>query len=142
MSLAEAVARARETGDLSELNEVVPFMRFMGLSVERVAGERLGVMRYQERLIGNPGVPALHGGALGALLENTALLEVLVHSEAQSLPRTIDLTIDYLRPARLTDTWARARIVRRGRRVASVRVEAWQEDRQRLIATARTQLLL
>ena len=53
---------------------------------------------------------------------------------ARPLPKTIDLTVDYLRPGQPRDAFAAARIVRSGRRYASVHVEAWQEDRGRLFA--------
>jgi uncharacterized protein (TIGR00369 family) len=140
--LARLLTEARASGDCAALVQAVPFMRFMGITVERIAGERLGAMRFTDRLIGNPAVPAIHGGALGTLLETTAIFEVLLGTTTEVLPKTIDLTIDYLRPARLVDTWASATIQRQGRRVVNVRVDAWQEERTRPVAAARVQLLI
>ena len=93
-------------------------------------------------LIGNAALPALHGGSLGALLESTAHFQLLWDAETVVLPKTIDITVDYLRTGRPVDSWARAIITRQGRRVANVRVEAWQEDRARPIAIAHGHFLI
>ena len=92
--------------------------------------------RSADHLIGNPALPALHGGTVGALLESAAIFELLVRAETVVLPKTITLTVDYLRSGRPQDTHARAFVTRQGRRVTNVRVEAWQEDRGKLIAAA------
>jgi acyl-coenzyme A thioesterase PaaI-like protein len=87
-------------------------------------------------MIGNPALPALHGGSTGALLESAAVFELLFRLEAVVLPKIVTITIDYLRSARPLDTHARGVITRQGRRVANMRVEAWQLDRAQPIATA------
>ena len=56
--------------------------------------------------------------------------------------KPINVTVDYLREGALEDTYAEAILMRMGRRVANVRVEAWQGDRARLIAAARMNLLI
>ena len=58
------------------------------------------------------------------------------------LPKTIDFTVDYLRSGLPRDAYARARVVRSGRRYASVHVEAWQDNRARLIAQATGHFLM
>jgi acyl-coenzyme A thioesterase PaaI-like protein len=58
------------------------------------------------------------------------------------LPKTINITIDYLRSGRTVDTFARGVITRHGRRVANVRVEAWQDDPERPIAIAYAHFLI
>ena len=63
-------------------------------------------------------------------------------SPAILLPRTITLTVDYLRSGRAVDTFARGILTRQGRRVACVRVEAWQDDRSRPIAVASAHFLI
>jgi acyl-coenzyme A thioesterase PaaI-like protein len=52
------------------------------------------------------------------------------------------LSVDYLRPARLAETSAQGVITRHGRRVANVRVEAWQESPSRPVAAAHAHFLL
>ena len=44
------------------------------------------------------------------------------------VPRIVNVSIDYLRPCRAEDTFARGSIIRQGRTVANVRVTAWQDD--------------
>ena len=141
-SLVELIAEAKQTNQPGRLTEIVPYARFMGLSMRHVAGELLGHLGYSDMLIGNPALPALHGGALGALLESTAIFQLLWEADTVVLPKTIDITIEYLRSGRPLDTWARGILTRQGRRVANVRVEAWQEDRQRPIAIAHAHFLI
>lgn len=126
---------------LNEMAAGIPYLSFLGLRFE-MAGDRLtAVLPFQPMLIGNPMIPALHGGVTAAFLEATAILGLVWSSlpqegpfEPPRLPKTIDLTVDYLRPGLSRDSFAEARIVRQGRRYASVHVEAWQEDRSRLFA--------
>lgn len=132
----ELMAEIRSTGDWSKLLSAIPYAGFVGLEVEQGEGELLGKLRYDESLVGNPALPALHGGTIGALLESTAIFELLWREETTVLPKTINLTIDYLRSAGPLDVYAKGVITRRGRRVANVRVEAWQDDRSRPVALA------
>jgi len=138
----EHIAKARESGDLDALVQAIPYARFLGLGVSLDNGSVLATMRFSERIIGNPAIPALHGGTLGALLESTAIFELLWASETVVLPKTITITVDYLRSARTVDTFARGVVTRQGRRVANVRVDAWQEDPANPIATAHCHFLI
>ncbi len=134
MTLVERLAAAKQSGDYQALLEAVPYSTFLGLSARFEGDALITTMRYADHLIGNPTLPALHGGTVGALLESAAIFELLVRAETVVLPKTITLTIDYLRSGRPLDTHARAFVTRQGRRVTNVRVEAWQEDRSKLIA--------
>ena len=93
-------------------------------------------MAYSDALIGNASLPALHGGAIGALLESTAILQAFWESETLMLPKIVTITIDFLRSGRPVDTFANGVFTRQGRRVVNMSVEAWQEDRTRPIARA------
>lgn len=141
-TLSELLAQARASGDLSTLVRAIPFARFVGMELTGTAGELIGKLRYTPHLTGNPLVPALHGGTLGALLESIAVFAVLAETESPKAPKTISITIDYLRSARTVDTFARAEVVRQGRRVASVRSLAWQDDPSKPVAAANVLLLL
>ena len=136
MTLVERLTAAKEAGDYQGLFEAIPYARFLGLDAALVEQELITTMRFGPHLIGNPALPALHGGTLGALLESAAIFELLWRAESIVLPKTITFTVDYLRSAGAVDTRARATITRQGRRVTNVRVEAWQDDRARPIATA------
>lgn len=114
--------------------ERVPYARFLGLRAELKGDELTLVMPFSEHLIGNPLLPALHGGAVGALMEVTALTQLAISSKSEAFPKTIDIGIDYLRSGRPLDTYARARVVKIGRRIANVQAEAWQNERNQPIA--------
>ena len=142
MTLVDLIAGAKAQGEPARLAALIPYCRWMGISITHVAGELLGVLTYSDMLIGNAALPALHGGTLGALLESTAVFQLLWDAETVVLPKTIDFTVDYLRSGRPVDSWAKAILTRQGRRVANVRVEAWQEDRARPIAIAHGHFLI
>jgi uncharacterized protein (TIGR00369 family) len=142
VSLVDIIAAAKQDGDPQRLSAAIPYARFLGLTAHVEAGELISTMRYADHLIGNPTIPALHGGTLGALLESAAIFELLWSSETVVLPKTITFTVDYLRSGAPTDTHARGIVTRHGRRVANVRVEAWQDDRSRPIATAHAHFLV
>ena len=135
-SLADAVRAAKEAGSYGLLVDASPYLRFIGFGLEARGDELLGKMAYSDSLIGNPVIPALHGGTIGALLESTAIFAALLGSETIVLPKIVTITIDYLRSGRPADTFAKASIARQGRRIVNVSAEAWQEDRARPIARA------
>lgn len=136
--LEALLTRAREARDPGMLAAVMPYASFVGLTLERdgEGDELLARMRYASDLIGDSTIPALHGGTIAALLESTAILSVLWRADTAVLPRTITITIDYLRSGRPIDTLCRASIVRQGRRVVVVSVAAFQDDESKPIATA------
>jgi uncharacterized protein (TIGR00369 family) len=101
-----------------------------------------GVLPFAPHLIGNPILPALHGGVVAAFLELTAIAQLAQAAGEDAQPRTVDVTVDYLRSSRAADTFARAEILRMGRRVANVRAIAWQGDERRPVATLRGHFLL
>jgi acyl-coenzyme A thioesterase PaaI-like protein len=96
-------------------------------------------MRYSEIAAG---YGALHGGALGALLEFASTVELRQRYDGCATFRLISLTVEFLRAGRLEDAFACAYIIRQGRRVANVRAEAWQRERTRLIAVAHSAFAL
>ena len=112
----------------------VPYVRYLGMRVELAGDEMTAVLPFAQHLIGNPVLPALHGGVIGAFLEMTALAQLALAQPTQRVPKTIDITIEYLRPARPQETYARAILRKVGRRVANVQVEAWQDSRAQPIA--------
>lgn len=130
------------TADPHDLFAPLPYAGFLGLRSEVTGGELYGVMPFAEHLIGNPTIPALHGGTLGAFMELTAIAELARRGAGGPLPRTIGVTVEYLRSGRSRDTYARAEVKRLGRRIANVAVEAWQDDRAKPIALLYGRFLL
>ena len=87
--------------------------------------------------IGNPILPALHGGVIAGFMELSAALHLLVFTGAPGLPKIIDFSLDYLRAGQFRDTYAKCQVWRQGRRVANVAITAWQSTPAEPIATAR-----
>lgn len=87
----------------------------------------------------------LHGGATSGLLETAGY--GLLREELARLGRThrlkpINITVQFLNAGKMRPTYAKARIVKLGRRNANLSVEAWQDDRERPIATAIMNILM
>ena len=142
MTLIDRLTAARASQDYQALVDLIPYAGFLGLTAAMQGDELITTMRYGNHLIGNPALPALHGGTLGALLESAAVFELLFRSETVVLPKTITLTVDYLRSGAPVDTHARGVVTRQGRRVANVRMEAWQANRGKPVATAHAVFLV
>jgi acyl-coenzyme A thioesterase PaaI-like protein len=155
----QAIKQRRDAA-LRALVHGVPYIRFLGIEFDRRGDELTAVLPFDDKLIGNPMLPAIHGGVTAAFLEVTAIIELswsLVWEEMENgrldpttldaqhlprLPKTIDFTVDYLRSGLPRDAYARARVNRSGRRYASVHVEAWQDNRSRLFAQATGHFLM
>ena len=152
-----AEVKRRRDAALAALVGRVPVIRFMDISFDRRGDELTAVMHFDEKLIGNPLLPALHGGATASFLETAAIIELsfqILWDDVEAgridpddlggfrMPKTIDMTVDYLRSGLPRDAYARARVNRSGRRYASVHVEAWQDHRDRLFAQATGHFLM
>lgn len=122
--------------------EQIPYARFLGLKGEVDDGVITVAMPFADHLIGNPMLPALHGGSTAALLEITAIAQVAMTWPALRLPRPINVTVAYLRSGRPVEVRARARIQRAGRRVAHVTAEAWQDNEAEPIASLAAHFLM
>ena len=145
--MARLLDEAQSSGDFGALVAAIPFAQFIGLTVVRGADdELLAKMPFQPHLIGNSMIPALHGGTLGGLLESAAIFGLLWESRKEPILvrglKIVNITVEYLRTARTVDTFAHAEITRQGRRVATVRSFAWQEDRAQPVAVANAHFLL
>ncbi|MEM7718687.1 MAG: PaaI family thioesterase [Pseudomonadota bacterium] len=146
------IVKHRRDSALRALVEGIPYVRFLNIKFERHGDELTSILGYHDALIGNPALPALHGGVTAAFLETAALIELgwqVLWEEVETgrldtdklsadvipkMPKTIDFTIDYLRTGLPRDAYARARVNRSGRRYASVFVEAWQDNKARPFA--------
>ena len=154
------VIKRRRDAMLRALVDGVPYIQFLGIEFDRRGDELTGVLPFDQKLIGNPLLPAIHGGVTAAFLEVTAIITLswtylwedvesgaidadgLAQGKLPRLPKTIDISTDYLRSGLPRDAYARARITRSGRRYASVHVEAWQDNRDRLFAQATGHFLM
>jgi uncharacterized protein (TIGR00369 family) len=127
---------------LAAMLAAIPYMKFLGMTAELAGDEMTAILPFAPHLVGNVMIPALHGGVIGAFLEMTALCQLAVREPLRRQPKTIDVTIEYLRPGRAQTTYARADVRKIGRRIANVHVEAWQDHRASPVAALRGHFLL
>jgi len=111
---------------------ISPYPRFLGI---RVDADAQAVMPYDPKLVGNPILPALHGGVIGAFLETAAIVSVHREIGQATAPKPIGLTVNYLRSGRPLDTFAKVSIVKQGRRVVAFEAQAYQRDPAEPIAS-------
>jgi uncharacterized protein (TIGR00369 family) len=110
-----------------------PFARCLGI---RIVEDGTLAMPFSPKIIGNPMLPAIHGGMTGAFLETTAIVGVARELGASAPPKPIGLTINYLRSGRALDSFANVSIVKQGRRIVAFEARAWQDDPDKPIASA------
>ncbi|MBY8975053.1 PaaI family thioesterase [Rhodobacteraceae bacterium NNCM2] len=162
MSSAQTVAEQEAQFDetLAALANYVPYNRYIGVRFDRLGDEVTARMPFSPHIIGNPMLPAIHGGVMGAFLEITAQVQLgwnlalaelgkggdaaarIKDGDFPKIPKTIDITIDYLRSGRPRETFGRAHVQKTGRRVVHIHVEAWQDERTRPVAMLRGNFLI
>lgn len=118
--------------------ELTPYATALGIAIERIEGGA-PILRvdFSDAVQGRPG--ALHGGAISGLLETAGYALVkgaLAEAERSASMKPINLTVQFLASGKPRPTFAKARIVKLGRRTANLSVEAWQDDPDRPIASA------
>ncbi len=140
--LMSARLRARKQGQFADLVDCIPYARYLGIELSLHEGVPRSRLPFRPDLIGNPQLPALHGGVTAAFMENAALLHLLLTGDEERLPRSIDFSIDYLLPGRDRDCYAQCEVSREGLRVAHCMVRCWQQSSEQPIALARAHFLL
>lgn len=142
MSLAELIRHEPNARTLQRWLQKVPYAAYLGIRAEVHGNEILFILPQDKKLIGNPTLPAIHGGVVGAFMEQAATFHLIAKMDEPVLPRIIDFSLDYLRPARLRETYAQCTLTRQGRFIANVSITAWQEQSSRPNAMARAHFLL
>ena len=142
MKLLQRLREAGRGQDMQAVVEEIPYALFLGVQVDIKGNELTTILPFRELLIGNTMLPALHGGALGAFLEMTSAIQLLYNTSFEAMPKTIDISVDYLRSGRPVDCYGRAVVTRQGRRVANVRAEVWQEERGKPITATHGHFLM
>ena len=127
------------------IEEHVPQNKALGMKLISMEGHRLTVrLPYDARLVGNPETGVLHGGAITTLMDSTAGSAVFLRLMQPIPVATLDLRIDYLKPATPPkDVLARAECFKSTEHVAFVRCECFHEDDESdLIAVANGTFIL
>ena len=123
---------------------LTPYARSLGIAFDRMDGECPVLNVAGDDLIeGRPGF--FHGGAISGLLETAgyaALRQALAHRDPVPQLKPINITVQFLAPAKKAPLFACARITKLGRRNANVAVECWQDERDRPRATAIMNVLI
>ena len=118
--------------------QAIPFSNALGMHLDDIGdGYAVITMPWSDDLVGDPRTGVIHGGAVSALMDTCGGAAVMSHPEAPAGTATIDLRIDYMRPATPGQRiLARAECYNITRSVGFVRASAWDEDDSRPVATA------
>ncbi|QBZ91063.1 PaaI family thioesterase [Pseudomonas viciae] len=133
----EQLRQACEQGDYALLLASIPYAQLIGVECSRQGDGLLFRLPANKDNIGNPLLPAIHGGVIAGFMELSAAVYLLITTGAPGVPKIIDFSLDYLRAGQFRDTYAKCQVWRQGRRVANVAITAWQDVEAEPIATAR-----
>lgn len=141
MSETDFFQEVRQQKNYKKAITLVPYAEFLGISFEEDEEDNnrlVFTLPFDRSLIGNPILPALHGGAVAGFMENAAITHLMWTMTSRALPKNINFTIDYVASAKPQDTFASCQVVKQGKRIANVQIEAWQDDKNKPIAIARS----
>ena len=137
----ERVGAARQECDPQSLLDMIPYAAFIGAQAKVDDRRLLYWLDKRASNIGNPSLPAIHGGVIGGFLELAAAIEIIYSLDVAEVPKVVDFSLDYLRPGRYKTIYASCKVMRQGKKLVNVSAKAWQDDEQTPIATARCHFL-
>jgi acyl-CoA thioesterase len=134
--LSQSDLRPEELARLQAAFASVNYARLLGLELVEVArGTALLALTVRPELTRMEGI--MHGGALASLMDTASAFAVLTLLAPDERTVTVDLTLHFLRPVSAGQVKARACVLRAGRTLATVSIEATNEADE-LVATALT----
>jgi len=140
--LQEGLVKARTESSPQQILDLIPYSSFIGAEAKVEGTEVLYWLDRRPSNIGNPSLPAIHGGVIGGFLELSAAIEILYTLDVNEVPKVVDFSLDYLRPGRFKTIYANCTVLRQGRKLVNVSVAAWQDNPDTPIATARCHFLI
>ena len=141
-ALRPLLEQARQDREPQQILDVIPYSSFIGVKAKIEDNRILYFMPEQHSNIGNPSLPAIHGGVIGGFMELSAAVELLYTLNIEKIPKVADFSLDYLRPGRFQITYASCSVLRHGKKLVNVSVVAWQDSPDKPIATARCHFLV
>lgn len=119
-----------------------PYADLLGATLQWEEGLPVLAMPFGPNVLGRPGF--VQGGAITGLIEVAALaaLRHQLAGEGGGRVKPINVTIDFMRGGRQRVTYAAGTVTRLGNRIANVEAIAWQESRDKPIASARMNYLI
>ncbi len=134
--------QARQLAEPQKILDIIPYSSFIGAQARVENDDVLYWLDRRASNIGNPSLPAIHGGVIGGFLELSAAIEILYTLDVGQIPKVVDFSLDYLRPGRYKTIYANCTVLRQGKKLVNVTASAWQDDPQTPIATARCHFLI
>ncbi|MBK9259254.1 MAG: hotdog fold thioesterase [Polyangiaceae bacterium] len=120
--------------------EFIPFNKWLGVKVEHIDRGHITLsIPWRPEFVGDPTVPALHGGVIAAVADAAGGVAVWTGlKNPASRLSTVDLRMDYLRPGREEKLIADAKVVRVGARLGWADVQCFHPSAEtELVASAR-----
>jgi uncharacterized protein (TIGR00369 family) len=129
---------------LPQLASAAAHTHALGFAFEGVEGERVRIRApWREDLVGDPETGVLSGGLVTTLLDHAGGLAVWVGLDRFEPIATLDLRVDYMRPARPRQALiAEARCFRLTRSIAFVRAWAFEDTPEDPVAAAQSAYVL
>ena len=136
--MADRVSKPSDSLARRAFAGAIPHNLDLGIEpLEAQDGHALAKLAYDARLVGDPETGVIHGGVVTTLIDTVCGLAVMTALETPQPIVTLDLRIDYLKPAKpKEDLLARAHAYKVTRQVVFVRAAAYQSDEERPIANA------
>jgi len=120
----------RLKGFAAQMLQAVPHAQALGLEIIDIQfAKAFGRAPYREELVGDPHTGVVAGGVIITLLDNLGGVAVVAALEEPTSVATLDLRIDYMRPAAAgRDVCAMAHCYHVARSVAFVRAVAYEDN--------------
>jgi len=121
------------------VEEFIPFHKFLGVEmIELREGYCKLKVPFREEVIGDPRFKRWHGGVIASGMDAAGgLVAMTTLKTPEDKVTTIDIRVDYLRGTGPSDLIVIGELVRSGNRVIATKMQAWQENGEKLVAESR-----